>query len=862
VLFGWIALFLGLTVVSHTLGNRYSESFSLPGTDSTAASELLKESGLADRAGDSATVVVRAKNGMLPEPATQDAMTAALDRIRGLSSVGQVVGPYDPTGRGQLSPDGRIAFATVTFSGWGREIPLSELKAVKDIAESLRSPELDAEFGGTAASELKRNAAQLSELVGIGAAAIVLFFAFGSLLAMVLPLIVAILALGTAHAAIGLSTHFLPVSSIAPTLATLVGLGVGIDYALFIVTRYRSGLRAGKSFEDAAIEAMNTAGRAVIFAGATVAVALLGLVLLGVDLLSGMGIASGAMVLFAVVATVTLLPAMFGFAGMKVFNKKERGKLAVGDAGIEMAQRARWERLAHAVEARPGAFGAVALLFVVALAAPTLTLKMGSSDQGNDPSGWGTRKAYDMIAEGFGPGFNGPLVMAARVPDATAAQAFSGMIRSLEVADGIAAVVPLPVPDGSTVQVLQIFPVSSPQDDATIDLVHYLRDSVIPALTSGTGVEAHIGGTTAVFADFGEVLNGKLPLFVVVVVLLGCLLLMLAFRSVLIPVTAAAMNILSAGAGLGVVVLIFQWGWGSELMNLGKAGPVESFLPVMMLAILFGLSMDYQVFLVSRMHEEWLATGDNSRAVRVGQIETSRVISAAATIMVCVFLAFVLTGQRAIAEFGFGLAAAIFLDAVILRTMLVPAAMHLIGSANWWLPKPVDRVLPHLSVEAPSKPRAEVPVPVVPAPAVPVAVAAMAAVPAQAVPGPAAPATAPPPAAVPVPTPVPAVETIEPTVLAGADDLLHLDLRGTVRCSNGATPGWAVVTVHDRSGAEVGRAATSRDGTFALPVPRRDQYRVIAHSPGHAPADRIVASTRDIELVISRIDAPSATAAF
>ncbi len=831
VLFGWIALMLGLTFASHAVGTRYSDAFSLPGTDSTAATDLLKESGLADRAGDSAMIVLRARDGALPEPATQQALTAALQSLAGRASIGQIITPYDPLGAGQISADRRIAFATVSFTGWGREIPLGDLTAVKDAAESLRTPELQAEFGGTAAAQINRNPAQLSELIGIAAAAVVLFFAFGSLLSMTLPLIVAVLALGTAHGAIGLLSHVISIGSMAPTLATLVGLGVAIDYALFIVTRHRSGLRAGMSVEDAAIASMNTAGRAVLFAGATVAIALLGLILLGVDLLSGMGIASGIMIAFAVFATVSLLPAMVGFTGMKVFNKNERGRLAVGDAGIEMAQRARWARLAHAVEARPVALGVAALLGVLALAAPTLTLRMGSSDQGNDPSGTSTRKAYDLVAEGFGPGFNGPLVIAARVPDATAAQAFSALVESLRVTDGVAAVVPSPTPPGSTVQVLQVIPTTSPQDAATTELVHRLRDQVFPAVAAGTGIELHVGGTTALFADFGDVLNGKLLLFVTVVVLLGCLLLMLAFRSVLIPLTAAVMNVISACAGLGVVVMIFQWGWGSELMNLGAAGPVESFLPVMMLAILFGLSMDYQVFLVSRMHEEWVATGDNSRSVRVGQIETSRVISAAATIMVCVFLAFVFTGQRAIAEFGLGLAAAILLDALVLRTVLVPAAMHLIGPRNWWLPTAVDRWLPHVSVDGPR----HLQTPTAPMPA-------------------SAPAPMPTPAPPPVPAcvPSPAIPLTETLTVPGFPALSSdVDLRGSVRCHNGAGPPWAVVSVHDVAGTEVGRAATGTDGSFAIPVPRRDRYLLVVRSPGHRLTEHIITSTQDVEVVLA-----------
>ncbi|MGQ0467832.1 MAG: MMPL family transporter [Sporichthyaceae bacterium] len=802
VVLAWIGLLVGLTLLSHSLGTRYSDEFSLPGTDSTAAMDLLRESGLADRAGDSGRIVLHAKTGALPYPATEQALRPALEQIAALPSVGRVVGPYDSGGGAQMSPDGATAFVTVEFTGWGREMPMATLKAIDEIAASLETPTLQAEFGGNAASQLRRDSARISEIIGFSVAALVLFFAFGSLLAMVLPLIVAVLALGAAHAAIGLLSHVLPVGSMAPSFATLIGLGVAIDYALFIVTRHRAGLRSGMAPEDASTIALNTAGRAVIFAGGTVAVALLGLLVLGVDFLSGMGIASGLMIAFAVVATITLLPAMFGFAGLRVFPRKERRSLAAGGLPMQ-AQSPRWERLAHRVERDPLALGIVALAAVLLLVAPTLTLRMGSSDQGNDPAGWSTRAAYDLMAAGFGPGANGPLLVAAKVPDAASEERFDALVQVLRFTEGVAFVGATPPGPDPTVKVLTVVPLTSPQDAATTELVHRIRDQVVPSVAEGTALAVHVGGTTAVFADFGDVLNGKLPLFLGVVVLLGCLLLMLAFRSIVIPLTAAVMNVLSACAGIGVVVVIFQWGWGSEALNLGAAGPVESFLPVMMLAILFGLSMDYQVFLVSRMHEEWLHSKDNARAVRVGQVETSRVITAAATIMVCVFLAFVLTGVRAIAEFGLGLATAILIDALVLRTVLVPAAMHLFGPANWWLPRWLDRLLPHLSVE-----------------------------------GPAAHEAPPPPAAIPVQSGV-------------------VDLRGAVRCHSGAVPGWAVVSVQDATGAEIGRAATGADGRFALPVPRRDGYTLLVRSPGHVDAERSVAAGDRVDVILADVSAQS-----
>jgi RND superfamily putative drug exporter len=346
----------------------------------------------------------------------------------------------------------------------------------------------------------------------------------------------------------------------------------------------------------------------------------------------------------------------------------------------------------------------VSLAVMVALALPVFSLRLGSSDAGNNASSTTTRKAYDLLAQGFGPGFNGPLQLVAEVPSAADKAALGKLVGQLDSVKGVARVQAAPIKQGAEVGIVQVVPTTSPQSQQTSDLITYLRSEVIPQAERGTTLQVHVGGQTAVFDDFAGVITGKLPLFIGVIVALGGLLLLLAFRSLLIPATAAVMNLLAAGASFGVVVAFFQWGWGSDSLGLGKAGPIEAFLPVLMLSILFGLSMDYQVFLVSRMHEEWVHTKDNARSVRVGQVETARVITAAAAIMVSVFIAFVFGGQRTIAEFGIGLSAAVALDAFILRTVLVPAAMHLFGKANWWLPAWLDRRLPHLSVDPPDEP--------------------------------------------------------------------------------------------------------------------------------------------------------------
>ena len=420
--------------------------------------------------------------------------------------------------------------------------------------------------------------------------------------------------------------------------------------------------------------------------------------MLRLSFLNGLAIPAALTVLFTVAAATTFLPAMLGFLGPRVLGRKERHRLATEGPHEPHAQ-GFWARWAALVERRPKLLVVGATVVMLVLTLPVLSLRLGSSDSGNDPAGSATRKAYDLLAEGFGPGFNGPLQLVAEVKSPADSAALAALVGTLRSQSGIASVTAFPTAPGATVGIVQVVPSTSPQDAATSDLIGHLRSSVIPAAEQGTSLQVYVGGTTAIFDDFAGVLTSKLPLFIVVIILLGFLLLLLAFRSLLVPATAALMNLLAAGASFGVVTAVFQWGWGTDLLGLGKAGPVEAFLPVIMLSILFGLSMDYQVFLVSRMHEEWLHTGDNRLSVSRGQATTGRVITAAAAIMICVFVAFVFGGQRVIAEFGIGLSSAVLLDAFVVRTVLVPAMMHLFGSANWWLPAWLDRLLPHLSVE-------------------------------------------------------------------------------------------------------------------------------------------------------------------
>jgi len=711
VIGAWAVLLLTLGASYLTAGTDYSDAFGLPDTESSKALVLL-QAALPRQAGDTDQIVVQVATGSVRDPAVSRRVDPMLARVRTLPSVRAVTGWDGRAGAGQVSADGRTAYATVLFDRQADALPAGAVRAVIDTARAARGDGLRVELAGQAIAHVSMVTPQRTELVGIAAAAVILFVAFGSLLGMLLPLLVAVAGLGAGLLSIGLASHAVTLPAVAPTLAALIGLGVGIDYALFIVSRHRAGLASGLTPADAAARALDTSGRAVLFAGGTVVVALLGLLVLRVQFLSGMGIGAAVTVAWTVAAAVTLLPAMLGVLGTRLDPRRSTGRLGERlRRGGRLAGRVRrppahravrpgpWTRWAGLVSRRKAVLSAATLVVIAGLAVPTLSLRLGASDAGNGAAGTTTREAYDLLAAGFGPGSNGPLDLVARIASPTDRVAFGTLAATLRHTSGVAAVAAAPTPPGARVGIVEVVPTSAPQDRATSDLIHRLRAQVLPAAERGSGLQVYVGGATATSEDFAAVLAGKLPLFLAVIVTLGCLLLLLAFRSVVVPLTAAAMNLLAAAASFGVVVAVFQWGWGADLLTIGKQGPVEAFLPVIMLAILFGLSMDYQVFLVSRMHEEWQRTGDNGHAVRVGQAQTGRVVTAAALIMISVFGAFVAGGDRVIAEFGVGLAAAVAIDAFLLRTVLVPALMHLFGPANWWLPGRLDRLLPHLSVE-------------------------------------------------------------------------------------------------------------------------------------------------------------------
>ncbi|MGW3714665.1 MMPL family transporter [Streptomyces albogriseolus] len=695
----WLLALVGIAAGAFAAGSAYSNDYNVPGTESGRATELLKE-GFPSLGGDSDSVVWHTSSGTVRDSGVEQTMTHTLDRLEELPGVASVSGPYDEGGAGRVSADGRTAYATVTFEHSGTDITSGEAEAVVETAKAAATDGLDVELGGSAVELSESSGGHTAEIVGVAVAAVVLFLAFGSLAASLLPIATALVSVGTAYAGIVLLGHVMTVADFAPMLGLLIGLGVGIDYALFIVTRHRRGLKRGLSVTEAATNAVATTGRAVVFAGATVCIALLGMLILRLNFLNGVAVAASLTVVLTVAASVTLLPALLSLIGTRALSRRERRRLAEHGPEPEVPTgfAARWSAF---VERHPKLLGALAVAVMAVLALPTFSLHLGTSDQGNDPKTSTTRQAYDLIADGFGPGVNGPLTLVTEVDGAQDRLALDNLGSTLRTTEGVASASPVTYNQGGDTAFLTVVPDSSPQSKQTSDLVDRLREDVLPRAESGTSLDVHVGGVTAGYDDFASVIVGKLPLFVGVVIGLGCLLLLLAFRSIGIPLKAAAMNVAAVAGAFGVVVMIFQWGWGSELLGLGSAGPIEPFLPVIMVSVLFGLSMDYQVFLVSRMYEEWLETGDNRRAVRVGLAETSRVINSAAVIMISVFLAFVLSGDRVIAMFGIALAAAVALDAFVLRTLLVPALMHLLGGANWWLPKWLDRILPRISIEPP-----------------------------------------------------------------------------------------------------------------------------------------------------------------
>jgi len=729
VIGSWVALLVLINVVAGAVGPDYRTDFTLPDSESKEVQELLEASD-PNRAGFTGQIVARAEQGV-DDPEVRGALEEILQNAGNEEGI-TVTSPYDRPD--QISEDGTIAFAQLDISDRSFEEIVDLGNEIRDFGDERPAIDgLTVEYGGDPFSEF---AVPESEVFGIIAAVIILILAFGSVLAMGLPISIALFGLGIGTALVALLSNVLSMPDFTTSMVAMIGLGVGIDYALFIVTRYREGLRLGLSVEDAVVESMDTSGRAVLFAGVTVIISLMGLFLSGLGFVQGVAVASAIGVLMMILGSLTLLPAVLGWVGPRIDNTTRAALIAVALAVLgaffgvvtkqgaiflggmllaivffalsfavkplrqlipHRAERPReervWYRWSRFVQRRPWpiALGSAAVL--VLLAIPLFSIRLGFGDYGNYPEDTTVRRAYDLLAEGFGEGTNGPLFITVEGEAAGDDAALGAFVGAVSQTDNVDAAFPSPISDQLALVI--IYPETAPQSAETSTLVEALRDDVIPA----SGIEAKVGGLTAASTDFSTYLAGRMPLIIGAVLVLSFLLLMAVFRSILVPLKAVIMNLLSIGAAYGILVAIFQWGWLKDIVGIDRAGPIDSWIPMFLFAIVFGLSMDYEVFLLSRIKEEYDRTKDNAAAVADGLAATARVITAAALIMFCVFGAFALGDDRALKLFGLGLALAVLIDATIVRMLLVPATMELLGDRNWWMPKWLDRILPDIHVE-------------------------------------------------------------------------------------------------------------------------------------------------------------------
>jgi RND superfamily putative drug exporter len=740
VLGAWLVGLVLFNVVAGGIGNDFRDDFNLPNVESKRGFDVLEERFGGEGAGKSGSIVFEAEQGVT-DPEVQAAMEKLFTQVAKAKGVARVVSPYTKEGARQISAQGedagKIAYATVEFPS---DADFSQASAVRDLINE-KAPSIEGlriEPGGQLFAEFETPS---SEALGLAFAVVILIVAFGSVLAMGLPIGVALFGIGIGSALIMLISNVMAVPEFATILGSMIGLGVGIDYALLIVTRYREQLHAGHDVRESIGIAMDTAGRSVLFAGMTVVISLLGMLLMGVSFVQGLAVAASAVVFVTVLASLTLLPALLGFAGTRIEVTRRRGLIAAGllavglvGAGLAISPLIvgiplalivvlvgwafkpavlhkevprkppkplretvayRWSRV---VQRRPWTVAILSTLALLILAAPLLGLRRGVGDESNNDESTSTRHANDLMVDGVGPGFNGPLLLVAETGKDVAPQDLDAISKALAGAEDVAFASPaVPNEDGTAVQWF-VVPSSGPQAEATTQLVSRLRDDVLPSLEDEAGIEVLVTGQTAISIDFSNLLASRLPYFFAAVLILSFLLLMTVFRSLLVPLKAVIMNLLSIGAAYGIIVALFQWGWLGDLTGVEPA-PIEPWMPMMLFAIVFGLSMDYEVFLLSRIREEWHRTGDSRRSVADGLAATAKVITAAAAIMVFVFGSFILESDRTAKLMGTGLAMAILLDATVVRMLLVPATMELLGDRNWWLPKWLDRILPNVDVE-------------------------------------------------------------------------------------------------------------------------------------------------------------------
>jgi RND superfamily putative drug exporter len=708
----WLFLTIALVLVSHRLGDNTNDNLSLPGTDSQHATNVLTKS-FPTQANGTSPIVLHAPSGKLTDSKYASAVNTAAADVAKAPNVAAVTNPLTPQGAAALSKDQSTGYLTVGLKVSPGSLSVDDAQTIIDAAaKPAQAAGLQVETGGQLGQKVSKPSTESSELVGIVAAMVILTLTFGTVVSMLLPIITAIFALASTLAIIRILGHVLSVPTVAPTLATMIGLGVGIDYALFIVTRHFRGLNEGLPMDESIARATATSGGAVFFAGGTVTIALVSLAVAGIPLVTAMGLMAGIAVVVAVVGALTLLPAVLAMLGPRINSLRVRDLHPQ-----EHAKTGLWSKWANDIAKQPLVAGLAALAILIPLSIPLLSLNLGQQDTAALSTSTTARRAYDLIAKYFGPGVNGPLVIAvslgspAQPASGSSSSSSSGsdpratdprlatLQKDVSSTAGVAAVAPTQIDKAGTTAFLNAISKAGPAENATTTLVDKLRSSVIPSADKGTNMRAYVGGSTAAYEDLASRISGKLPIQILVVIALSFLLLILAFRTVVVPPQAAVMNLLSIGASYGVLTAIFQYGWLSGVIGLSGPVPIVSYVPLFMFAILFGLSMDYEVFLVSQIEEHVHAGEDNRSSVVSGLVTSARVITAAALIMVFVFGSFVLNGDPTIKQFGIGLAVAVILDATVVRCLLVPALMILMGKINWYMPGWLDRAVPHFSIE-------------------------------------------------------------------------------------------------------------------------------------------------------------------
>jgi RND superfamily putative drug exporter len=710
----WLAATIALVAISHGMGDNTNDNLSLPGTNSQKATDTLGHSFPAQANGTS-PIVVHASKGKLTDSQNADAINQAASDLSKQPDVASVVNPLTSAGASALSKDQTTGYLSVTLAVSPGSISESEAQSIIDAgAKPMQAAGLQVETGGQLGQKVSKPATESSELIGIVAAMVILAVTFGTITAMLLPIVTAIFGLLATLAIVRILGHVLTVPSVAPILATMIGLGVGIDYALFIVTRHFRGLGGGMDINDSIVRAAATSGGAVFFAGSTVTIALVSLAVAGIPLVTTLGLMAAIAVVVAVLAALTLLPAALAVLGPHINSLRVRRPVSEAQA-----RHGRWAAWANDIAKRPIVAGLAALVILIPLSIPLLSLTLGQQDVAALSTSTTARRAYDLLSKSFGPGVNGPLVIAVTLgsPAAQNDPRLQTLQKDISSTPGVAAVAPVQIDKAGTGAFFNVISTHGPSQAQTTDLVHTLRNDTIPSAEKGTDMRAYVGGSTAAYDDLASRISSKLPLQILVVIVLSFLLLILAFRSVVVPAQAAVMNLLSIAASYGVLTAVFQYGWLNGIIGLHGSVPIVSYVPLFMFAILFGLSMDYEVFLVTQIEEHVRAGEDNRSSVIGGMVTSARVITAAAAIMVFVFGSFVLNGDPTIKQFGVGLAVAVILDATVVRCLLVPALMILMGKLNWYIPGWLDRIVPHADIEGSAAfEHEEIPAAPVPAP--------------------------------------------------------------------------------------------------------------------------------------------------